>query len=97
MAQLTDQEIMDYAAATKGSPVKMCGNMVTCPDPGHPDIVTPSCMVDRTTGKFFCYGCWAQGKIGEPWNTHMRWVPPAPPKDNEVVPREVRWQPGSRC
>lgn len=94
---ITDQEITEYAAAIKGSPVKMCGNMVTCPDPGHPDDVTPSCLVNRQTGDFFCYGCWAHGKIGKPWNPAMRWTPPPPPKESESRQTNERWVPSRGC
>lgn len=95
---LTDSEIIAYVSTIKAlAPVTMHGNMVTCPDPEHHDTVTPSCVVDRSTGKFFCYGCWAHGVVGEPWNPAMRWTPP-PPKESEIRRADERWQPnGCRC
>jgi hypothetical protein len=94
---LTDQEIIEAFIAIKGSPVVMCGNMATCPNPEHPDTLTPSCVVDRQTGKFFCYGCWAEGTVGEPWTQDMIWVPPPPPKENEARMRNERWVPHGSC
>ena len=95
---LTDQEIIEAFTKIKGSPVVMCGNMATCPHPDHADIVSPSCVVDRTTGKFFCYGCWWAGQLGEPYDLSVYWVPPLPPKETEARVRNERWVPhGSAC